>query len=340
MRYCNALAALATLLAFTSSAQAQSWFVAPGQDVTLQDPWRMAVGAFEEFDMEGAVDTLGALSIDTLDTTVHDGLGERVRLFTSGSFAFPGRMCHQALHSRSYANGYTGRVVFEFDPPVAGIGMWVFDDSGSGNQGYRLRITDDTGSLPASPMLAGITTGLEGFIGVYHPPGIVAVSIESLDAATEIPVQTSFFLDHVQITGSGPPATHFCDPANDNSSSGPAWMAASGSSSVVDNQVTLSVSGMPAGQFGYFLVGVNAGIFMPPGAQGPICLANNIGRYNDPPEILMGPTASLTIDLTQLPTNPATTVVAGDQWRFQCWYRDVNLDPTSNFSDAIAIRFR
>jgi hypothetical protein len=29
----------------------------------------------------------------------------------------------------------------------------------------------------------------------------------------------------------------------------------------------------------------------------------------------------------------------GDTFHFQCWYRDVNPLPTSNFSDAVSITF-
>ncbi len=30
---------------------------------------------------------------------------------------------------------------------------------------------------------------------------------------------------------------------------------------------------------------------------------------------------------------------SGDTWNFQCWYRDNNPVPTSNFTDAVSVTF-
>ena len=32
-------------------------------------------------------------------------------------------------------------------------------------------------------------------------------------------------------------------------------------------------------------------------------------------------------------------VQPGESWNFQCWHRDLNPNPTSNFSDAVTILF-
>ncbi|MCP4035984.1 MAG: hypothetical protein GY733_03545 [bacterium] len=34
---------------------------------------------------------------------------------------------------------------------------------------------------------------------------------------------------------------------------------------------------------------------------------------------------------------PRTAVQPGDTWNFQCWYRDNNPGPTSNFTDAVTV---
>ncbi|MEZ6018294.1 MAG: PQQ-dependent sugar dehydrogenase [Planctomycetota bacterium] len=52
---------------------------------------------------------------------------------------------------------------------------------------------------------------------------------------------------------------------------------------------------------------------------------------------------SQPLDLTQPPLGAGPGMaVAGSTWVFQCWYRDVNgpLGQTSNYSDALSIRFR
>ncbi|MCP3996252.1 MAG: hypothetical protein GY722_14505 [bacterium] len=88
------------------------------------------------------------------------------------------------------------------------------------------------------------------------------------------------------------------------------------------------------------LAGQTQGFFMPPGSQGFICLAGNIGRYNQTADIVQGPTGSIQLDLTSIPVNPAQAVLPGDTWNFQAWYRDNNPGPTSNFTDAVSVTFQ
>jgi hypothetical protein len=33
-------------------------------------------------------------------------------------------------------------------------------------------------------------------------------------------------------------------------------------------------------------------------------------------------------------------ILQGETWNFQAWYRDVSPTQTSNFTDAVAVRFR
>ena len=42
------------------------------------------------------------------------------------------------------------------------------------------------------------------------------------------------------------------------------------------------------------------------------------------------------IDTSAIPLTPPTSVLAGEQWHFQAWYRD---GQSSNFSDGLAIVF-
>ena len=48
----------------------------------------------------------------------------------------------------------------------------------------------------------------------------------------------------------------------------------------------------------------------------------------------------ISVDLTDVPTpSGPTTVLAGQTWNWQCWYRDKNPNNTSNFTDGIEITF-
>ncbi|MCP3918976.1 MAG: hypothetical protein GY711_25810 [bacterium] len=133
--------------------------------------------------------------------------------------------------------------------------------------------------------------------------------------------------------------TSFCTPAIINSSGAPGTIAAEGSVIVASNDVTLIAGQLPPGQFGYFLASQTQGFGVPPGSQGNLCLSGNLDRYDDLADIIQGPGGSTRIDLTSIPVNPPTAAQPGDTWNFQCWYRDSNPGPTSNFTDAVWVAF-
>jgi hypothetical protein len=135
--------------------------------------------------------------------------------------------------------------------------------------------------------------------------------------------------------------TPFCS-AVANSSGLPAAIAAFGSEAATDDDLVLHAVCLPEGQFGYFLASQTQAQppVTPPGRQGVLCLAGNIGRYTTTAQIIQGPTGSIQVDLTSIPVNPPTAVLPGDTWNFQCWYRDNNPGPTSNFTDAVSVTSR
>lgn len=140
--------------------------------------------------------------------------------------------------------------------------------------------------------------------------------------------------------GIGTPVTA-CVP-NPNSSGLPAVLFASGSPVLADNQLRLRAQGLPANASGYFLNSLMTGLVMnPAGSQGNLCLAGSIGRLNRPGEVQNGGPCGifdLVIDLTVLPSPTGlVSAMVGDTWSFQCWYRDANPGPESNFSDAVSV---
>ena len=139
--------------------------------------------------------------------------------------------------------------------------------------------------------------------------------------------------------GTGP-GTNYC-AANPNSTGASATVRTQGSDLVSANDLTLVASGLPAGEFGYFLAGTAQGFLQNPGGSaGNLCLGGSLARFNRPGEFGMAGGSgeiSLTLDLTRIPSPSNPTVLAGESWSFQGWFRDGG---TSNFTDGITVDFR
>ncbi|MDC0585095.1 VCBS repeat-containing protein [Planctomycetota bacterium] len=132
---------------------------------------------------------------------------------------------------------------------------------------------------------------------------------------------------------------------NVNSTGAGASLMASGSFEVVNNDTTLNASDLPLNQTVLF---VNSRetilVANPGGSQGDLCIGSfSLGRHmNDIRDSGATGTASLALDLANVPTNLGrTAVVAGETWYWQAWYRDVDGGgaPTSNLSSAISVTF-
>ncbi|MEM9378914.1 MAG: hypothetical protein AAGB93_03115 [Planctomycetota bacterium] len=133
--------------------------------------------------------------------------------------------------------------------------------------------------------------------------------------------------------------------ANANFSGGPGSISAHGSPFASANDLTLRCASLPQLSFGFFLVSRDAGFAANPGGSaGNLCLGGAIGRFQQ--AIQNSGSAAvieLQVDLTALPQpNGTAAVVSGDTWRFSTWFRDRDPmgNPTSNFSDAVAVTFR
>ena len=135
------------------------------------------------------------------------------------------------------------------------------------------------------------------------------------------------------------PGVTYCSPAEPNSSGQSATLLTFGSHRVADDDLALEASGMPAQQFGYFLAGTGSGEVLPPGSQGRLCLGGaDIFRYaKDVASTGSGGAFSLDLELTAIPGHGP--VLPGETWNFQAWFRDVNPNPTSNFTDAQSVSF-
>ncbi len=136
--------------------------------------------------------------------------------------------------------------------------------------------------------------------------------------------------------------SNFCGPAVLNSSGRSATMSAFGTDVAADSFLTLMASNLPRNQPGFFLASRTQG-FVPlaGGSQGNLCLGGNIARFGS--KVLNSGTAGsfgTTPDLTSIPTSPPSSVVIGETWKFQAWFRDANPGATSNFTDGLSVTFR
>ena len=151
----------------------------------------------------------------------------------------------------------------------------------------------------------------------------------------------------VRVDNGGGLGASYCGPAVVNSSGAPASIIAAGSAVAMDNDVTLTNTGMPANAFGFFIVSQTQGFTANPGgSEGNLCLGGAIGRYVGPGQIQnSGPAGmiSLVLDLTDVPQPLGSVAVAsGETWNFQMWFRDTSAagTPTSNFSNGVQIDFQ
>ncbi|MCA9000710.1 MAG: hypothetical protein KDB61_02220 [Planctomycetes bacterium] len=179
---------------------------------------------------------------------------------------------------------------------------------------------------------------------VIVPPGSGVVNLVVDDIRDPAWGEGFGYIQGLQIVPETPLNTaKICDGAV-NSTGGPATMNVAGTSAVSNNNLQLTVSGLPPKQVGYFLSGTEAGPgIIPPGAQGTLCIGTSIGRHNRAWEVQSSDAqgnAGKTIDLLNVPQpNGPVTVLAGETWHWQFWYHDDNPTSTSNFSDAYSVLF-
>lgn len=203
----NAWLPLPFLFAVPALAQGPSYFIGPGDSPTGDQAWLDAAGSeYTEEDFESHAGILEHFSAG--DATVTVGLagiggavtGARILTGYFGTNSAAGTVYGRALVNADATNSVHSRMTFAFSPAVNGFGAWIFDDYGQGDQNFHLVVTDVHGQQHTSPPLAATGQGMggvEGFLGVVAPEGIVAATIVSRVQDTEV---TSYFeVDHVHV---------------------------------------------------------------------------------------------------------------------------------------------
>jgi FG-GAP repeat len=101
------------------------------------------------------------------------------------------------------------------------------------------------------------------------------------------------------------------------------------------NGVDATAEDLPPGAPGLLLASPWSGPpITPPGSQGTLCLGGTPKRlaHTTGPASAAG-TWSAPLDLPQA----GIVVQPGDTWHFQLWYRDLNPQPTSNFTNSVGV---
>ncbi|MFT5290920.1 MAG: hypothetical protein ACI8QC_003533 [Planctomycetota bacterium] len=131
---------------------------------------------------------------------------------------------------------------------------------------------------------------------------------------------------------------------NANSTGNAAQILIAGSAAAGANDLSLTASGMPAGEPGYFVWSTADGLVDLPAAgisDGFLCLGSGKGRFNGNVfTVGADGTGGLEgIDMTVMPQSSMGTIniMAGDTGYFQGWFRD---GMSNNFTDAASITWQ
>ncbi|MCP3915301.1 MAG: DNRLRE domain-containing protein [bacterium] len=229
------------------------------------------------------------------------------RQFPACTWTTPGGTLAPTPSGSVVIGNITGSYSFTGAGLAADVQSWI--DGAAPNHGWVLAHESTTGNRTAKRL------GSRTYPGVPDRPSLTVT----------------------YVAGAGGGAVNYCGPAVLNSSGCAATTWWSGSYTVADDDFTITANDLPAGQFGYFIASQNQGVVMPPSSSGVVCLGANIGRFDEPGQVVTGPSGAVTLGLGAFPTNPIVPVVPGDTWNFQCWYRDAG--NTSNFSDGLQVTF-
>lgn len=136
------------------------------------------------------------------------------------------------------------------------------------------------------------------------------------------------------------PAWQYCDGTL-NSTGDRGFLRLEGSRSALTTKA-VRASALPPQQFCLLVCGDQFdNVPMAGGGQGTLCIGGNLGRYNNQiQQVDLSGEASFSIDPQMIPTGIGyVSAAAGDRYNFQVWHRDFIGFQTSNFTNAVSIRF-
>ncbi len=200
---------------------------------------------------------------------------------------------------------------------------------------------DDFSPTALSPAIdAGDGTS---WLSAYPGDGIALTDYTGADRLVDAPAVAdrlaSFLgtqpdLGAVEFSPSSGAVKRFCSPVA-SSYGDYARMGLTGTTSVLNSDLTLEAEGVPPLGFGFFFYGSLRNEV--PVGEGVVCLGGSAFRLM-PVQATATGTASYDLNLGLI-TGPGI-IAPGDTWVFQHWFRDPNGGPLGyNFSDALEINF-
>jgi len=207
-------------------------------------------------------------------------------------------------------------------------------------EGSRLAVSERRVDLGLADQESGIdgSPGMASrFSGGRYSSRYVGIGWEVNDSVAD-----THSIEAVTYFASNPasPAWQYCD-GTVNSTGERGFLRLEGTRSAVTAK-TARVSSVPPQQFCLLVSGdLFDHVPMAGGGQGTLCVGGNLGRYNNQiQQADLAGEASFTIDPQMIPTGIGYFAAsAGDRYNFQVWHRDFVGFQTSNFTNAVSIRF-
>lgn len=187
-------------LSARTEAASVSFFLSPGTNPSGDLAWQSVVGSFTEFDLNGFANGQLVQSLSAGPTTITVGPAPAGQEIFWGGFGggggVYGTISGGALLNRSGGVG-TPTLTFSFSQPVAGFGLWIFDDGFCCPNSFTMTVIEVGGGVATSGILdaspGGTAHTVEGFLGATSAVGITSVTI--------IPLAGVFEVDHLQVGG-------------------------------------------------------------------------------------------------------------------------------------------
>ena len=236
-------------------------------------------------------------------------------------------------------DGLQDVLVADVDPQISGFNrrLHIYHNRG-GAVGGTVNMHEESGS---------------GFIGVRglnssEMTGTHDVAIFDIDRDGDNDLVigrctgTDLWINDTFTGGPGPIGTNYCTAVINSTGQGGSTTGF-GSLIAANDDLSLTASNLPNGQFGYFIASATQGLIVGPGgASGNLCLSGSMGRFVQQVQNSgSNGEFSIAVDTTALPAPLNTAILPGSTWNFVAWYRDVVLGtPTSNFTDGLSITFQ